>query len=475
MQVERKIINSVGIDIGTTTTHLIFSRLVLETDPFSPSNKLELADREVTYRSAVHFTPLVNENREIDTEGVISIIEEEYAKAGVNASTVDTGAVIITGESSRKTNASLIVERIAADAGGFVGASAGPNFESIMSAHGSGAVKYSEENGVNLVHCDIGGGTTKLSYIECGEIKATASLDIGGRLVAYDDGYRVFRLEKSGKRLLRELGEDMAVGDVIEESTLQGLADLMSSVLVEVLRQGESSKLVQELMITPPLPRGITPTQYSFSGGVAEYIYGLTSEPHGDVGHLLGWMVREKAEAAGLTLAEPPEKIRATVIGASGFTLKVSGYTTYTSETFRLPIRNVPIATPHIDKRGSTEEHIVKQITDSLRRLDLLDDAQPLALAFHDPVGPSYERLRSFSKAVEKALTVTFHRQAPVVLVFDTDIGNSVGNVLRKETGIENILSIDEISLSEGEFIDVGAPLPGGDIYPVIIKSLVFN
>jgi ethanolamine utilization protein EutA len=177
----------------------------------------------------------------------------------------------------------------------------------------------------------------------------------------------------------------------------------------------------------------------------------------------------------GLRLVEPSEKIRATVIGACEFTLQVTGSTTYRAPRFELPVRNLPVVAPVIRRDRLSVEHVSTQVERALARLDVKQGEAPLVLAFRDPVGLQYERLKTFSLGLAEAIRETIESGLPIILVFDSDVGNSVGNVLHRETGTGNVLSIDEISLGEGDFIDVGEPIIGDPVYPVVVKSLVFE
>ena len=181
-----KRINSVGIDIGTSTSHLIFSELVLKRDPSSTTEKFFVAERIIKYRSKIIFTPLLS-SREIDIENLLPVLLSEYKKANINPSDIDSGAVIITGESAKKENATRIVQVLAKESGNFVASTAGPNFESSISGHGSGAVTYSEKNRCKLIHADVGGGTSNIAVIENGRIIATACINVGRRLIAFED------------------------------------------------------------------------------------------------------------------------------------------------------------------------------------------------------------------------------------------------------------------------------------------------
>jgi len=473
---ERRTIRSVGIDVGTTTSHLVFSELVLEKDPFTKSRKFHVAERNIVYRGRILFTPLREGDGEIDTERLVPLLLAEYDRAGLSVEDVETGAVIITGESARKGNAEEIVERLARESGGFVATTAGPNFEAVISAHGSGAVDHSKRSGGTIIHCDIGGGTSNVAVIKGGEIMATVCINVGSRLIAFDEDLRITRLEQAGGKVLDVLGLDLESGDRISPVELERAAGVLAGCLLEVLTHRPLSALSRKLMMTSNLNEDCfgEDVSYSFSGGVAEYIYGREERDFGDLGLLLGRRVVGSLTGFGLTLTEPPEGIRATVIGASGYTLRVSGSTTYISPEFRLPLRNLPVIAPNVRREQLSVEHVSSQIASALARFDLAEGESVIALAFHDPVRTDYEKLRTFAIGLVEAIPRTIERGIPIILVFDTDIGNSVGNVLFRETGTRNVLSIDEINLGEGDFIDIGEPFSGSIFYPVIVKSLVF-
>ncbi|UCG01363.1 MAG: ethanolamine ammonia-lyase reactivating factor EutA [Candidatus Heimdallarchaeota archaeon] len=476
-----KRISSVGIDVGTSTSHLIFSELVLRKDPNSRTEKYHVAERNIQYRGNIFFTPLTEKN-EINLEELTQFLLKEYQKAGKNTSEIDTGAVIITGESAKKENAEKIIEILARETGKFVAASAGPNFEAIISAYGSGAVKYSKEQSCKVIHTDVGGGTSNIAVIQNGEIHATACINVGGRLIVFNDKEEIIRLEPAGKIALDHCKLDLGLGDTVTLSQKSHIAYELTSALFEVIRGQKLSLFAKKLMMTSVIPiesaKGIS--YWSFSGGVAEYIYKNNIQYFNDLGLQLGQEIRSRIEKECSNIwIEVPEKIRATVIGASEYTLQVSGSTTFMSPDTKessFPIRNLPIVTPLIQREMLSEEYIASQISAALQRLDLLEGNEPIALAFHDPVRTVYEKLTTFSKGVVKALPKTISNNRPIILIFDTDIGNSVGNVLQRETGVKNdILSIDEIFLKEGDFIDIGQPIVNNRVFPVVVKSLIFE
>lgn len=475
--IERKTITSVGIDIGTTTSHLVFSELVLEKNPWSRSKKYQIVQRKIIYRGEIFFTPLKKDNTEIDIDKLMPFLFGEYKKAGISVGRVDTGVVIVTGESARKENAERIVESLASESGKFVAATAGPNFESVIAAYGSGAVEYSKKYRIKLIHTDIGGGSSNIAVIENGEIVDTACINVGGRLIAFNDNNRIIRLESAGFDVLSSLEMQAEIGSILTEEMKKVVAETLAKVLILVLEGKKLSELAENLMMTPKLEtdRYQGEVYYSFSGGVAEYIYGKEKKNYNDLGRFLGERLYHLFSRRKLKLVEPSEKIRATVIGASEFTLQVSGSTTYRSSNIKLPIRNLPVISPHVKRDMLSVTYVASQILSALKRFDIVEGDTALALAFHNPVGIQYNKLKTFSLGLAKALKNTIQNELPVVLVFDTDVGNSVGNVLKRETEISNILSIDEINLKEGDFIDIGEPIIGNPVYPVVVKSLVFE
>lgn len=171
---------SVGIDMGTSTTQLVLSKLHIQNMASSFSvPRLVITDKEVVYRSDICFTPVLEDNR-IDMLKIQSFVQEQYEKAGIRKDEIQTGAVIITGETARKENANEVVLSLSGFAGDFVVATAGPDLESIIAAKGAGAHSYSKEHSTCIANIDIGGGTSNLALFADGELLDTGCLDIGG-------------------------------------------------------------------------------------------------------------------------------------------------------------------------------------------------------------------------------------------------------------------------------------------------------
>ena len=467
---------SVGIDVGSSTTHLIFSRLMLgrERSFLNPTNRFKVVDREILYESDIIFTPLLD-NLTIDVDAVVKFCQDQYHMAGFSPEMVDTGAVIVTGEAAKKQNAEEIVKRLSSESGKFVSAVAGPNFESILGAMGSGIVELSGRTGRTILHADVGGGTSNLAICSKGAVHSTSCINVGGRLLGFDKDFRIWRIDGPTKLVMKELGMNYEIGDIIGKHDVKLIAHTYAEALIEVLLGPAESLIARELMMTGNLDFSIPVDEYSFSGGIAELLYGENAF-FDDIGFFLVEELRPLFEERSLTLVEPSAKIRATVIGAGAFTLSISGSTCFFDRSIQFPITNIPVIPINVTTQNYRLGKVEEEINRSLKMFDLNEGTDIVGLYFKDSLYRSYSWLQEFVKEIERSLPKTIGDGRMVVLLFESDIGRMVGLMAQRETSINhNLISLDELSLEEGDWIDIGAPLQDGQIFPVTVKSLVFN
>jgi ethanolamine utilization protein EutA len=475
IKTHQKLLTSVGVDIGTSTSHVVFSSILLERNLKSRTEKFEIKEKKVLHKGPIHLTPFSDPNT-IDFGTLRKLILADYSDAGFELTQIDTGAVIITGETARKENAEEIVEALAGETGKFVAATAGPNFESVLAAHGSGAVVKSAETGLTILSCDIGGGSSNIAVCRDGKVVATAAINVGGRLVATDETGTIIRLEDTGRRIGEKAGLTLKLGQNLDYSSKQLLSETLADPLIEAIDGRCESEITKMLMMTTPLDFKDKVDEVMFSGGVAEFIYGLETNDYNDLGRMLAQSILKLVEKNKIPIVEPEHRIRATVIGAGQSSLQVSGSTTFLSSGLAYPLRNLPVITPYVSKGKTSMRKVRDAIQSALKRFDIKEGVDPLILAFEDAVRPSYESLTEFAKGIVAALPRTVANDTPILMCFDTDIGNSVGNVMKRETGVINeILSIDEISLHEGDFVDIGEPIIENVVVPVVVKTLVFE
>jgi ethanolamine utilization protein EutA len=474
MEIKRIELLSVGIDVGSATSHLVFSNLVLVKDEMSPTLRFDIEERKVIYEGEIILTPLL-EDKTIDVDALTAFFRKEYEKAGIDPADIQTGAVIITGESAKKQNARQIAQALSRDAGKLVAATAGPNFESLLAAMGSGATERSKNEGKTILSCDIGGGTSNLAISRNGEVLSTSCIALGGALLAMDSEIRIRQLADPAVKVMKDIGLNYQLGDRILKEDIGKIASRMAEVLIEVLTGPAKSSLAKQLMVTGDLDFSIPIDEYLFSGGVAEIIYGRKGR-YNDIGSILAKKIHSLIPELKSPLVEPVHKIRATVIGAGAYSLSVSGSSCFMDDRLTaLPIRNIPVLRVDVEQRKLSLEHVVSRVNMAFQRHDMLEGQEIVALYFRDPVRVNYPELELFAKAMETALPNSIAKELPIVLIFEKDIACSVGKVVRRETGLKtNLLSLDELSLNDGDWIDISEPLVGRQVFPVTVKSLVF-
>lgn len=471
MATERLRLRTVGIDIGTTTSHLIFSEIVLERQGIRLSSAYGVVERNVIHRSDVTLTPYAS-GRRIDTEALGAFIERSYAAAGWRPDDVDTGAVITTGEAARQENASAIVALFSGQAGKFVCATAGHHLESLLAAHGSGAVRRSRESATPLVlNVDIGGGTTKLAICRDGRVEETAALDIGARLFAWDAAGTITTATRAGARVAAEIGVRIVAGERKDERACEAIAERIADLALRVA-SGRAFDDAGVWLTDPLVTKGPFPALV-FSGGVGEYLNGWQDREYGDLGRLLGQAILRRTGALGdLTVLRPAESIRATCIGASQYTVQVSGDTLFLSDPGVLPLRNLAAVAVHPE--AADARAIAAEIRRGITRLDREDGSFALAIRWRH--GPAYAALHELCKGIAEGTRGRLAAGGPLVIVLDADVAGIVGQILESELHVAApLVCVDQIALSDLDFIDIGTVVPEHAVVPVVVKSLVFS
>lgn len=469
-------LRTVGIDIGSSTSHLLFARVTLRRLAEGLSSRFVVVERQVLWRSPILLTPFLPDGS-IDAHELDHFIRHAYHDAGLQRSDIDSGAVILTGEAIKRRNARAIDELFASGSGRFVCASAGHKMECLLAAHGSGAVAISARRQQCGLHVDIGGGTTKLALVDRGRVAGVAAFAVGGRLLAQDRDGAWSRIDDSAQQVAAELGIEASPRAFASAANRHAMAERLATLVADQITGGVRDALGRALELTEPLVRTIAPEFITFSGGVAEYIFERERREHGDIARVLAEaLVRQLKERLRIPVIEPAERIRATVIGASQFTVQVSGKTIDLPARAVLPVHNIPVVHPGLVLGDEIDPARVAEAFRQTADLLGVDPAAALALSFAWDGEPEHARLLAVATAVMQFAAPAGRREQPLFLVIDGDVGASLGLVLREELHLQgDLVSIDGIQLRELDFLDVGEWMDPPGVVPVVIKSLLFS
>ena len=468
---------TVGIDIGSAGTQVIFSRVNLRRLAEDLTSRYYVVSRETLFQSPVALTPYQNEER-IDDEKLGAIIDDAYNAAKLHPDNIDTGVVILTGEALRRENAQGIAKILSEQGGEFVTATAGHHMESMLAAYGSGAARVSSDQGKRILNIDIGGGTTKLGLVENGKVIATAAVHIGGRLQVVEDG-KIVRLDPAGKHHAKRAGFSWNRGDTIALADMEKVSDGMADALVAAVTARPMPHDIEHLYLTDPIAALGRIDGIMFSGGVSEYVYQREERDFGDMGPRLGRAIRERIVQGAFPWPVLPagECIRATALGASEYSVQLSGNTSYISAPgVLLPRRNLQVLLPpFVCEETIDPEKLAAAIRGHMTAFDV-DPDREVALALRWTGMPSYERLAAFAKGIERGLAERVARKQPLFIMLDGDVAQTLGHILRDELHVESeMLVIDGVVLWDFDYIDLGRIRMPSYTVPVTIKSLVFN
>jgi ethanolamine utilization protein EutA len=467
---------SVGIDVGTTTTQVVFSRLVLH-DVARPGQvpRIQVDEKSVVHHGRIHLTPLSAPD-EVDAAALAELVRGEYAAAGISPGAIETGAVIITGETARARNADAILTALSAAAGDFVVTIAGPNAEAQIAGRGSGVARWSADHYEQVTTVDIGGGTSNAAVFRMGRHLASAAIAVGGRQVEIAPDGKVLRIAPPGRAILAAHRLGLREGERASLGALTAFCDAMADLIVD-LATGQEIRVGPGVALTAPLTGTQESTSVFLTGGIGACYdvrppVGTLAEVarYGDVGPLLADALHRNPRLQALKVRRPPETLRATVLGAAGQTVTLSGSTIWADRDL-LPLRNLPVLRPAMPGRGGGPS-FAEAVGQALARWDL-DDATQVAIVVDLPAELGYPALQATAEEL-----VGYHdahgRGRPLVLVLQQDYAQVLGQTVQAARPGLPLLVIDQVGLGEGDFIDIGLPVLDGRAVPLSIKTLVF-
>ncbi|EGO5111013.1 MULTISPECIES: ethanolamine ammonia-lyase reactivating factor EutA [Enterococcus] len=467
---------TVGIDLGTSTTQLVLSELTVENfaSAFTVP-RISISDKKVIYRSDIIFTPLLNQS-EIDAEPIKAFVAEQYRQAGIHKQDIQMGAVIITGETARKSNANNVLRALSGYAGDFVVATAGPDLESIIAGKGAGAQTYSETKRKPVVNLDIGGGTTNLAVFKDGEVIDTACFDIGGRLIKLDQQQKITYIAPKIQEIINKKELTLHLGDQATEQNLLPIISELVAVLENSIGLGTQSPFYQLLVTNHPLRKGEELPIVTFSGGVADCLNTTSTNlfKYGDIGLLLGKYLRKSLIFSEKEVLESAETIRATVVGAGSHTAEISGSTIAYREQI-LPVKNIPILKLAQEDETLTVTELGQRIQEKLN-WHRIEETPQIALAIRGMSNPTFADIQRYGQGIVEGLASLVAEQIPIIVMVDEDMAKALGHALSAHLPKDYpFICLDSVKVENGDYVDIGLPVAEGAVLPVIVKTLVFN
>ncbi len=474
-------LTTVGIDVGSSTSHLMFARVHLQRLTTALSSRFVVVNRKVLWQSPILLTPYLPDYT-IDVDELSGFIGGCYAYAGIEPADIDSGAVILTGEAIKRHNARAIADLFSEEAGKFVCASAGHHMECQLAAHGSGAIALSRGHAARILNVDIGGGTTKFALIENGALVATAAIAVGGRLLVEDAKAGLTRIEEPMREIARSLGIELTLGQPLAAADRERIVARMVRLIMRMIDRRPADELTGRLLVTEPWPAALanrTLDALTFSGGVAEYLYKREKRQFGDLGfdlaHELSHMLAHRRDLPPVW--DPGQGIRATVIGAAQFSVQVSGNTIAITRPDDLPLQNLPVLALSLDLGERIDAGAVATACRAaLEQADITEGAAAVAFAFPWRGDPMHARLYALAAGICAAVPGTIAAALPLILLVDGDIGMSLGRIIRYEIAADaNVIAIDGVQLKQFDYVDIGRVIDVTNVVPVIIKSLLFK
>lgn len=469
---------SVGIDLGTSTTQMVISKLTMNNlaSAFTIP-RIEITSKEVLFRSEIIFTPLKN-HQVIDVEAIKAFLDQQYQKSGIKKEAIQIGAVIITGETARKENASSVLQAMSGYAGDFVVATAGPDLESIIAGKGAGAQNYSKEHHTSVANLDIGGGTTNIVVFKDDELMDTACFDIGGRLIRVNpDSQTITYISPKIKEVIAKEGWDIAEGMKATAELLAPVIQLLVSILENSVGIGEVNPYYPLFINNKGLKLETTIACVSFSGGVADCLneQELPLFAYDDMGLLLGHALRNSQLFAEKQVIQSAETIRATVVGAGSHTTKVSG-STITYDQRVLPVKNLPVLKLTSTDEQRAQEALARSIQEKLNWFTVENESQAVALGIKGFVSPSFQEIITMAEAIVTGFREQIAQHYPLIVIVEEDNGKALGQslygLLPKDYPF---VCLDGIQVENGDYVDIGMPIIEGSVLPVVVKTLVFE
>jgi ethanolamine utilization protein EutA len=462
----------IGLDFGTTTSSAVVAAAGLRR---TATGRMELDYPEEIFRSEMVFTPLLPDDR-LDMVHVERLLDGWLDAGRVQPGELFGGGVLLTGLTAQKVNAQALVQLVRRRLGETLVATADdPCLESWLAFMGSCAELSRAHPDQVILNLDIGGGTTNLALGRNREVLRTGCLFLGARHVQVVPAtYRIIKLSPYAHAMFAHLGIIKGVGEELSQVEVEALVSFYITLLEEVCTgKAKATPILKRLEQVPlQMPLDLNQVAVTFSGGVGELVYRhLQGEPwpattfYGDLGiDLAQRIVETPTWQESLQNYRPRSGGRATVYGLLRHTTEVSGTTLFLHDPTVLPLADLPIFGSL--QAGSSEAQVRDMLT--LVRRSSRGGCVQVRLESQDLAA-----VRGLGQRLAQVLHEdAFPHKHPLVLLVQENLGKVLGHYVTRWGALPlQVLVIDEVSLKNAHFVQIG--LPHHQVVPVSFYGLL--
>jgi len=270
---------------------------------------------------------------------------------------------------------------------------------------------------------------------------------------------------------------NLKVNNSYEYKSIQSVVDSMAATIVSIAKGLYDDPFVKMLITDHGLRSIHHVDDICLSGGVADCLAEAEGDElkYGDIGIFLGRSLNEALKRASFKLLIPKETIRATVIGAGMHSTSISG-STINFDHKVLPLKNISVI-----RLAHEEEALLghTRIEAIRRRVDwsMHSGEVPLvALSLRGSRRLRFDELQALAHDIVQGMVRVINLDQPLVVVVDNDIGKSLGLSIRDRLPPrKSVVCIDSVAVDNGDYIDIGLPVVGGQVLPVIVKTLLLG
>jgi len=468
-------VTSMGVHIGSATTHLGICRLFLRKGGKNLSSKSVVKTKEVFYESPVISTPF-REDGQIDGQQLKAFVERSYDEARLVGHLIETGVVMVSGRASEPKNRSVVEEVFGQEKGRFLFISEGSSLQAMLAAMGAGAVEKSGNEKKKVLNVDLGADGVRLAWVVNGSFENFYITPAGAKILDIDEHGNLSHFTETGQRMAAQLGLKLQVGKPVSRSEKQAFGRFLAETLLDYLEGEEVSE--EGKILFPSIPPSLDKVDFvQFSGGVAEFVYGYESQPRADVGFEWGTTIRKRAPRLGVKMCvlTPGNRMRATPVGVALYSAHLPSKSMFCSHAHIHGLKNLMVVSPKFQPGLKVAAEAQRSIEGVLSRFELRNGSrQPFALSLDFVEGQTSDE--AVAIGLSSALGYLWNHDSPLVLVGESDAPCRIARIMaaRHPDNDGSFIGLSGLHTHDMDILEVRAVAHEAEV-PVVVRSLVFR